>query len=51
LAGVLVIYSMEPGTSVLIPDWEDSLPAEAKSTPIIANQAVRAALIEQLDSD
>jgi MFS family permease len=51
LAGVLVIYSMEPGTSVLIPDWEDSLPAEAKSTPIIANEAVRAALIEQLDSD
>jgi len=51
LAGVLVIYSMEPGTSVLIPDWEDSLPAEAKSTPIIASQAVRAALIEQLDSD
>ncbi|GIT02113.1 MAG: hypothetical protein CM1200mP27_07380 [Chloroflexota bacterium] len=48
LAGVLVIYSMEPGTSVLIPDWEDSLPAEAKSTPIIASQAVRAALIEQL---
>jgi MFS family permease len=50
-AGVLVIYSMESGTQALIPDWEDALPSEAKSTPLIANQAVRAALIEQLDSD
>ena len=49
--GVLVIYSMESGARILIPDWEDALPPEAKSTPQIANQAVRAALIEQLDSD
>ena len=50
-AGVLVIYSMESGARILIPDWEDALPAEARSTPEISNRAVRAALIEQLDSD
>ena len=49
--GVLVIYSMESGARILIPDWEDALPPEAKSTPQISNHAVRSALIEQLDSD
>jgi hypothetical protein len=42
---------MESSARVLIPDWEDDLPAEAKTTPQIAERAVRAALIEQLDSD
>jgi len=50
-AGVMVIYSMESGTKVLIPDWEDALPPEARTTPQIAEKAVRAALIEQMDSD
>ena len=50
-SGVLVIYSMESGKKVLIPDWEEALPPEARTTPRIADRAVRAALIEQLDSD
>ncbi len=50
-AGVMVIYSMEPSKQVLIPDWEEALPPEARTTPEIAEQAVRAALMEQLDSD
>lgn len=50
-AGVMVIYSMESGTKVLIPDWENALPPEARTTPQIAEKAVRAALIEQMDSD
>ena len=50
-SGVLVIYSMESGAKVLIPDWEDALPPEAKTTPETADRAVRTALIEQLDSD
>ena len=50
-SGVLVIYSMESSTKVLIPDWEDGLPPEAKTTPQTAERAARAALIEQLDSD
>jgi len=50
-SGVLVIYSMESGKRILIPDWEDGLPPEARTTPQIAETAVRAALIEQMDSD
>jgi len=50
-SGVLVIYSMESSAKVLIPDWEEALPPEAKTTPQISERAVRAALIEQLDSD
>ena len=50
-AGVLVIYSMESGARVLIPDWESALPAEARTTPRLANQAVRAALLEQAAGD
>ena len=50
-SGVLVIYSMESGKKVLIPDWEEALPPEARTTPVIADRAVRAALREQLDSD
>ena len=49
--GVLVIFSMESGTRVLIPDWEDALPAEARTTPQLANQATRAALLEQAAGD
>lgn len=49
--GVLVIFSMESGSRVLIPDWEDSLPPEARATPQMANRAVRAALLEQAGGD
>ncbi|MDA0264186.1 MAG: MFS transporter [Chloroflexi bacterium] len=49
--GVLVIASMESGARVLIPDWESNLPPEARTTPELANQAVRAALLEQTASD
>ena len=50
-AGVMVIYSMESGARVLIPDWEKGLPPEARTTPQVANQAARAALLEQAASD
>lgn len=33
LAGVFVIASLDSTTQVLIPDWEDDLPLEAKSLP------------------
>ena len=49
--GVLVIYSMESSKKILIPDWESGLPSEARTTQQIAEQATRAALIEQMDSD
>ncbi len=49
--GVLVIFSMESGARVLIPDWEDALPVEARTTPLLANKAVRAALLEQAGGD
>jgi MFS family permease len=49
--GVLVIFSMESGARVLIPDWEDALPDDARTTPQLANQAVRAALLEQAGGD
>ena len=50
-SGVLVIYSMESSAKILIPDWENALPPEAKTTPKTVEQTVRAALIEQFDSD
>ena len=50
-AGVLVIFSLESGAKVLIPDWEDALPPQAKTTPRLASQAVRAALLEQAAID
>ena len=34
LAGVVIILMMEPTSHCLIPDWEDSLPAEARSVPV-----------------
>jgi len=49
--GVMVIFSMESASRVLIPDWEDALPDEARTTPQLANQAVRAALLEQAAGD
>ena len=49
--GVLVIFSMESGARVLIPDWEQTLPPEARTTPRTAEQAVRAALLEQIEAD
>ena len=33
LAGVVFILLLESSSRVLIPDWEDSLPAEAQTTP------------------
>ena len=50
-SGVLVIFSMESGAKVLIPDWEDALPPEARATPRLADQAVRAALLDQAATD
>ncbi|MDP6550461.1 MAG: MFS transporter, partial [Dehalococcoidia bacterium] len=45
--GVLVILNLAPSTRLLIPDWEKSLPAEARSTPARARaEANRAALLE-----
>ena len=50
-SGVLVIFTMESSGRVLIPDWEDALPPQAKATPRLADQAVRAALLEQAGID
>ena len=50
-SGVLVIFSMESGARVLIPDWEDALPSEAKTTRQLSDQAARAALLEQAGGD
>ena len=36
LGGAAAILFLEPTTKPLIPDWEDALPAEARSTPIPA---------------
>jgi len=33
LAGVVAILMLEPTSKVLIPDWEQSLPPEARSVP------------------
>ena len=35
MAGVVVILMLEPTSEVLIPDWEQSLPPEARSLPIV----------------
>ncbi len=32
LVGVLVVLTLAPSNQVLIPDWEDSLPAEARTS-------------------
>jgi hypothetical protein len=42
---------MESNKKILIPDWEDSLPAHARTTPQVAEESVRAALLEQVESD
>ena len=33
LGGVVVIMTLEPTSRILIPDWENSLPPEARTTP------------------
>ena len=33
--GVLVILTLEPSHRLLIPDWEESLPPEARSAPVV----------------
>ena len=51
LSGVFVVLSMESNKKILIPDWEDGLPAHARTTPQVAEESVRAALLEQVESD
>lgn len=49
LVGVLVVLTLPPSTKVLIPDWEKSLPEEARSKPAEARAAInRAAILEPL---
>ncbi len=36
LGGAVAILFLEPTSKQLIPDWEDELPAEARSAPIPA---------------
>ena len=36
LAGVAVIFNLAPSSNILIPDWEQSLPPEARSTLVQA---------------
>ena len=38
LVGVLAILTLEPTTRVLIPDWEDSLPPEARTDAMVRPQ-------------
>ena len=33
LAGAVLVFLLEPTSRILIPNWEDSLPPEARSTP------------------
>ena len=38
LVGVLAILTLEPTTRVLIPDWEDSLPPEARTDAMVRSK-------------
>ena len=40
LSGVFVVLSMESNKQILIPDWENGLPPEARTTPRIAEESV-----------
>ena len=35
LVGALVVATLEPSDKVLIPDWQDSLPPEARLAPVV----------------
>ena len=49
LVGVLVIFTLPSSSRMLIPDWEESLPAEAQVTASTARAAsIRAALLESV---
>ena len=37
LGGVLVISNLDPTSHVLIPDWEESLPEEARASPVLGH--------------
>ena len=39
LSGVFVVLSMESNKQILIPDWENGLPPEARTTPRIAEES------------
>ena len=50
--GVIVVMTLSPSTKVLIPDWELSLPEDARSSVTEARaDHDRAALLEQLAVD
>jgi hypothetical protein len=50
--GVLVILNLESTARVLVPHWEESLPAEARAAPVQARaEAVRAPLLEPSSGD
>jgi len=51
LSRVFVVLSMESNKKILIPDWEDGLPAHARTKSQVAEESVRAALLEQVESD
>ncbi len=48
LAGAVVILTLAPSNRILIPDWEESLPPEARSTPLDARVSAEAALLESV---
>lgn len=49
LVGVIVVLNLPPSDRSLIPDWEDSLPEEARSTTAVVRvEAAQAAALEPL---
>ncbi|MEK7807154.1 MAG: MFS transporter [Chloroflexota bacterium] len=50
--GVLVILNLESTARILVPNWEESLPAEARVAPVQARaEAVRAPLLGPVSGD
>ncbi|MDP6549578.1 MAG: MFS transporter [Dehalococcoidia bacterium] len=47
--GVLIILSLATSTRLLIPDWEEALPVEARSTPASARAEARRAALQELN--
>ncbi len=47
LSGVLVVLNLESNKQILIPDWENALPAHARTIPPIPIESIQTTLLEQ----
>ncbi|GIS92864.1 MAG: hypothetical protein CM1200mP22_01010 [Dehalococcoidia bacterium] len=47
LSGVLVVLNLESNKQILIPDWENALPAHARTIPLIPTESIQTTLLEQ----